>query len=312
MPADAVEPAAGTYTSRDVEAVSRHADQMQGHGVTSVVLGYNGKDSENWRPEAILDVPLMAELPVEPNYTVSNALDWLNEGGGVREQLEDDLGYIRETFLSRENARRYDGRPVVSMWGVNWLAWGGNPAASRAQDEVLDEWGDWAGFVDYLRESLTVDGTAPYLIANVGTGLSNAPDQYGPLDREFDGWTTWTGKPRPGETTPWEDAYRRVEENFAALSRAAVDLGVDFAPTVFPGFDDRHNSCWGSDRHIPRGVDHFRQLLAGADEHRTVDRINVATWNDWTEGTQIEPGAFRGTDYGTAYLDAISAFQGGG
>jgi len=37
--------------------------------------------------------------------------------------------------------------------------------------------------------------------------------------------------------------------------------------------------------------------------------INIATWNDWGEGTQIEPGIHEGTDFGTEYLEKVVQFQ---
>jgi len=78
---------------------------------------------------------------------------------------------------------------------------------------------------------------------------------------------------------------------------------------VFLGFDDRGNQCWGGDRYIHRNVDRFGEMLTLADEYRTTNRIDIATWNDWAEGTHIEPGSFRGKDYETDYLEEIQAFQ---
>jgi hypothetical protein len=33
------------------------------------------------------------------------------------------------------------------------------------------------------------------------------------------------------------------------------------------------------------------------------------TWCDWAEGTQVEPGTFRGEDYGTDYVEQIAEAQ---
>jgi hypothetical protein len=81
-----------------------------------------------------------------------------------------------------------------------------------------------------------------------------------------------------------------------------------FWPMVFPGFDDRHNEQWGQDRRIPRSTQYFRDLLQLAETYGD-GRINIYSFNEWTEGTQIEPGAFRGNDYGTDYLEIIEEFQ---
>jgi len=46
-----------------------------------------------------------------------------------------------------------------------------------------------------------------------------------------------------------------------------------------------------------------------ANEYRTSKRVNVFTWNDFTEGTAIEPGTWRGNDYGTEYVEHVQELQ---
>lgn len=78
---------------------------------------------------------------------------------------------------------------------------------------------------------------------------------------------------------------------------------------VFPGFDNRDNDRWGVDRYVPRDPSHLRQLIELAERYKTTDRINIATFNGWAEGHQIEPGSFRDEDYITEYLDVIRDSQ---
>ncbi len=302
-------PAAGQYDlTESADAVNRHVDQMQGFGVSTAMDNYNGVTAQDEQFHAFESVELAAEMPVEPYYVPGHALKW-NADRNPRAVLREDLAFVREEFLSREAVGTLDGRPVVTLWDVDYLAWGGNETASEVKRSVLDEWGDFASFVAFLRDELTVGGTEPFLVADIhDNAIGGFPDDFAALNREFDGLTNWTGKLRAGETVPWAKAYAHVEESYAATRRFADEHGQEYLPSVFPGFDDSHNDCWGEDRHVPRDPSHLRDLLALADEYRTTDRVNLATFNGWPEGHQIEPGSFAGTDYGTAYLEVVKEY----
>lgn len=53
---------------------------------------------------------------------------------------------------------------------------------------------------------------------------------------------------------------------------------------MFPGYDERENTCYGKDRVIPRSQHQFNQMLDLADRYRSTDRITVASFNDWLVG----------------------------
>jgi hypothetical protein len=83
--------------------------------------------------------------------------------------------------------------------------------------------------------------------------------------------------------------YRRLNE----MKRLGI---IDIvAGSVWPGFDDTGVRAWGAAK--PRVIRDTRGLYEMtwdfALRHRA-DWISIATWNDWTEGSQIEPDADRG------------------
>ena len=107
-----------------------------------------------------------------------------------------------------------------------------------------------------------------------------------------------------------QERYEELEEIFSGYEEFNNDYGTEFVPLVSPGFDDRWNDCgWGENRYAPRSTEHFRNLLDLAEEYKTIDRINVGTWNGWPEGHMIEPGVFRGEDYGKDYLEVLRDFH---
>ena len=93
-------------------------------------------------------------------------------------------------------------------------------------------------------------------------------------------------------------AMQKQEERIEAL-------GIPFFPHVARGWD-------GSPRNYPGGIvvggtpQGFRHFLieakALADKHpESQGIITINSWNEWVEGSYLEPD----TTYGTQYLDAV-------
>lgn len=297
-------PAVGRYGDPIAPDVTdRHIDQMQGHGVTTVAFnfGESAADYRRWR--AFEEASLSRAVDVECYYVLSQALQ-------RQRDLEADLEFVRDNLFGHERYSRVGRRPVVQCWGVGFLAWGGNEASRRVQQRLLDAHGSYTAFVAHVRSALTVDGVDPFLVGEFrNQGLGGVDEPYVELFSQFDAGSTWTGVLEPGETVPWEASLERTRENFEHLRRFTDEHDMAFIPTVYPGFDDRHNSCWGGGRHVPRSPAHLDQLLRLADEYRSMAKVNLATFNGWSEGHQVEPGSFRGEDYGTAYLESVASYQ---
>jgi len=81
-------------------------------------------------------------------------------------------------------------------------------------------------------------------------------------------------------------------------ARAARDAGIPFLPAVTPGFDDR--TIRGAGRVVDRrGGETYDATWRAA---LAVDPpwVLVASWNEWHEGSEIEPSR----EHGTRYLEA--------
>jgi len=247
---------------------------------------------------------------------LDEAPDWkerLSLDPNIVEDIEERHADARQSnieLLGRDNAFTYEGRPVVNIWNASAIPWD-----DGYHSRIMEEWGSYAEFTAEIREHLRIDGTDPFIIGGVTSdatdGFENRKPRVPRFLRELDGTTTWVGGSAWGEDNQatWEDVIPYVEENYEGHRSFVDNHDMEFIPMVFPGFDDRMNTCWGQDRLTPRSQEHFVDLLELADEYRTTDMIDIATWNDWTEGSQIEPGTFRGTDYGTEYLDIVKDFQ---
>ncbi|MFB6187279.1 MAG: hypothetical protein ABEI86_10480, partial [Halobacteriaceae archaeon] len=306
------DPDVGHYSITDKQAINRHIDQMEYAGISTVMFVYEHGHSSQSQFNAFKQHQLADEIEIEVIYSIGHALQW-NTDKDFRDVLKTDLDFFKEEMFTIDSYKTYYNQPTVSLWDINFLAWGGNEQSRQVKAKIMDEFGGFEEFIGFIRSELSGKDNSPYLIGDIhDTALGGLRDKYIDLDSQLDAVTTWTGKLDRGQKTPWNEAYKHVKKNFQATSEFASEYNIDFIPRAFPGFDDRHNSCWGEDRYVPRSPSHLQHLLELANKYRTRDRINIATWNGWPEGHMIEPGAFQGTDYGTAYLETVKEFQKGG
>ncbi|MFB6208064.1 MAG: hypothetical protein ABEJ69_01815 [Candidatus Nanohaloarchaea archaeon] len=306
---EGTEPAVGIYDEDPIptDVTTRHIDQMTGHGINRLVFDYAGWPREEDRVYSLMDSHLIDQITVEPflvkmPFIRNMSRSWKDE------IMPRDLPPLRDHFLSRDNAATIDGRPVVSTWSFSHFVY--DP---ESKTKIMDEFGSYEAFVDDMRSHLRVDGTDPFLIVGKGPYHLQDGGKLHELVRHFDGLTTWFpgGEWRNGEDESWEEIINRVEGYFENNHQYATDHGMEFVPKVFPGYDEDGDGCnREGNRHIPRSPDRFRQLLDLAEQYTTgEDRIDIATWNGWVEGHHIEPGTFKGNNYGAEYVEAVREFQ---
>jgi hypothetical protein len=305
-----IEPAVGRYETPADEPIpasvtTKHIDQMTGHGIARTTLVFNGKERSFKYVREFLKSELIDDIEVEPSYGMRALTDNMDKSW-KNEVLPEDLQFLRDTIMRRDNAATFRDRPLFHIWNAVQFAGG-----ETLRQKVIEDFGDFESFVDNIREHLRIGQTEPYLVAGTGTAgpsLSTS-DEAKSLISEFDAATTWVpGNVDPGSTVRWDNTVDGVIEDFETTREFTETHDMEFIPTVFPGFNDQGNTCYGGGRHLPRDPKKFRRLLEMADNYRSTNLINIATWNDWVEGTQIEPGAYRGTQYGNTYLDLINKF----
>lgn len=304
------------------EVFNRHIDQMTGHGIDRVMIEFLGNETGK-HDKRFLEADLIDEVQIEPFYTAAPNL-WKDGYWSTVDSYRDDLvkphmKFMREHILSKDNVTTIDGRPVIQMW--NSVTW----ALDYEYGRIVEEWGGYDDFFDEIRSLLTVNGKEPFFVGGTNWwGHGGYPEgRKAELTKHFDATTTWkVGSELHDGFASQETALRWVEENWRGHRNFTDDHGMEFVPMVFPGFDERTSNdgncdlrdAEGKGRRIPRSPEFFRDMLELADEYRTTKLVNNSVYNNWQEGTHIEPGVFEPgpfgeRNYGTAYLDVVSEFQ---
>lgn len=298
------EPRVGIYNSPiPPEITSRHIDQMTGFGFTHVGYDFGGVPQSGWS-KAFLKSDLANQVGIFPTY-IKSVFDRTMDESWKDEILPRDLSYLKEHFLSRDNAVTIDGRPVLDTWNWRVLA-----VDEEKRSKLLDEFGSFEGFADAVRAEARTERGDPYIMFGIGAaGQHLDHDELEPLRElatQFDALTTWFHGTRGG----WDAVIERAEADFEACRAFAKQHDMEFIPLARPGYDERWDTgdYRTTERYLPRDPDRFRQLLQLADEYRTTTRMFVP-FNDWIEGHTIEPGTFTGTEFGTEYLEVVREFQ---
>ncbi len=274
-------PLIGPYNSRDPRVIRYHLETARNAGISVMVViwyGPGADDSDRLMP-ALLDEAERAGVKIAVCY--EEKINWppyrspASRDDIVRSATQD-LGYLLSEYGSHPAYLRHGDRPAVfqfNYWGEDELG----PRTLTADD--------WRAILDALPR-------APYLCRQ----NLDRPELHPPLDAAF----MWV-KPDP----VWV-------QDFAHFRGIAGELGAQqrldfFMPFVSPGFDDTGVWGWGGGpRKLERnGLAFLEQTMAQA---QTVEAplIQIVTWNDWAEGTVVEPSL----EHGFEYLDAIETWWG--
>ncbi len=271
-------PRGGCYSSTDPVVLARHMDELRRAGVGALCTSWWGIDSfEDRALPALLDAAASAGLVVSLHLEPIPGRD----AATCREALT----YLTDRFGDHPGLARWDGRPVVFVY-----------------DSYLVPDAEWRRLLrpdgDLTIRGAACDAVMIGLWVERGHGESLA-------DAGFDGLYTYfaTDGFTYGSTTGnWPD--------MAALARRR---GLLFVPCVGPGYADLRIRPWNTANQRGReGGAYFRRM---ADAATAVEPplIGLTSYNEWHEGTQIEPAEpartddFTYRDYGAVgaegYLD---------
>lgn len=206
------------------------------------------------------------------------------------------FAHVAERYFRHPAYLFLEGRPVFIQYRANLILRAFGIPGTRA-------------IVDHVRRLLKDRGFDLYLVAG---GSCIHPDYFKSLKAAgFDAATgynyVWTKAPiheRDGKRVmrgTYDDAIVGSEETWGTLQQICAAQGIDFIPPLCPGFD---NSPWnGSVIITGNAPDKFKQMCERAKPYaRSRHRmLLIEAWNEWGEGSVIEPAR----EWGFDYLDAI-------
>ncbi len=235
----------------------------------------------------------------------------LKERAQLLAEFQRNYDFLRRAVLTEPTSPRYRGRPVLLLFGG-----GLTPEEFRALQASAPDGAADAPHV-FVRPLLSgvssgsndatspVWETSPWYSPERGLAAGVAG---------FFGWVPTRARTDALEKLPGAfDRYGTLPDaiNYLRIIHAVPSQGPRISCAT-PGFDNRTCAGWGSDfSYLPRGAGEiYRAMWKFNLEAKGVDWVYLPTWNDWTEGSQIEPSVEDGGLFLKLTAVAVARFKG--
>lgn len=254
-------PAKGAYDSWDAGIIDWHIDLAQSNGITGFIASWWGKGT--FEDGAL---PVIIDRAAKKNFKVSAY--WESAPGKGQDQIDQavrDLTYLATNFGTNKAFLKINGKPVIFVYGrvmgqVPMSSWPEIISKARAQA------GDFVLIADGYRSNYTrlFDGLHTYNICGQVAKHANALGGY-------------------------------ASGAFASAVKLARDSNRISCVTVIPGYDDTKIRHPGLKADRADG-ETYRILWDEAIKAKP-DWILITSWNEWHEGSEIEPSFEDGDKY---------------
>ena len=272
------QPSLGWYDQQNADAINQHYDWARYAGVDYFITSYwgQGTGEDDIIKNYMLPNPNRGDLNLavflEPSINDSN--------------VYSEMSYLSQNYLNQPGYYRINGKPVVCVYLTR----------TKSDTELPD-------YVGKMRQAAQDSGVGEiYIVGDEVWGWANPGDaaRIGLLDAitNYDVY----GYMGSSSNSPYVQQYAldNWDDKNQGWQDLADDAGVDFIPSVSPGFND--TAVRSGHAPISRKLGSeaaefgslFQAQLQMVKDNTDVDigrTIAVTSWNEWHEDTQIEPTA---------------------
>ncbi|RME75756.1 MAG: hypothetical protein D6784_07320, partial [Chloroflexi bacterium] len=248
------------YTSADPATIERHVRQARAAGIDALVQSWYGPQEANNQTET--NFRRLLDTAAAQGLQAAVDVEVTGPFFANAADVTEALKTLLATHVQHPAYFRYQGQPVIFFW--------------RQQRFTVDEWAAIRNQVDPQHQTLWI--------------AEGVDIEYQAV---FDGHhlysIAWAASPAD-QLAKWGNRVRAyAAEN--GLRRLWV-------ATAMPGYDDTRLPRADAFSVPRRNGDYYRETWQAAVDSQP-DMIIITSFNEWLEGTQIEPGA----SYGNLYLD---------
>lgn len=263
-------PLAEPYDSSDPVVLDYHALLMKYSGIEGVLVDWYGSRSGAESTEALFDAMIRAGLQLGVVYEDRNNLDRASSVSQKIKWGQDDMVYLYNHFFKHPNYITIEDNPLLMCFGPIDVSIDNFKRAPTMWSEIFSP--------------LMIRKKFPCFLTLYGAS-KNANDE---RNMNAMGEFTW------------------VNANNAAFIDELSSRYSFYMGSAYPGFKDFYKEGgWGDNMTSVdyRDGQEFRDQLAVADAKK-IPMVQLVTWNDFGEGTQIEPTQ----EDGFKYLEIVQDF----
>ncbi|MFZ4931825.1 glycoside hydrolase family 99 protein [Chryseobacterium sp. Mn2064] len=261
-------PALGNYSSNDNKTIEAHMKMIKESGVGVVVVSWLGKDS-------FTDKSLSKYLDIADRFGLKIAFHIEPFYKNIIE-LKEQLAYLVKTYSNHHAFYKKEGKPlyyVYDSYKIPKEEW--TKMLSKNSKETIRNTN-----LDALYIGLWVEKNDSEFFDKAG----------------FDGFYTYFASEG--------FVFGSTVSNWKYLADYAKQHHLIFIPCVGPGYSDTRIRPWNEANFKSRNEGRYYENMFDAAIKVKPEFIGITSFNEWHEGTQIEPaipkkaGDFQYEDYG--------------
>jgi len=288
-------PMIGAYDSTDKDVLGYHIDIAKAMGIDVFQINYYADLNKDYLKTTELLVKLAEEKKFkisflyEPKIHLQNWIKHENRQQKLEAVAEDIINIIKR-YGDSEAFLKYRGRHVIAVFGVAW-------SSLQAKD--------WEVIADLI-------GTSGYNPLLIGDNASSSDIKRTDVFEGMFHWELYTANLRDADELKTYEFCSTI--NKYSLQWVNSSGGERFpVGIVFPGFND--SRVWGWDLGRQRvigntGKEFYTQSWDVILENKgQYDWLLIATFNDWNEGTIIEPDMDNGYDRAVMTQNNIEKYK---
>jgi LysM repeat protein len=265
------------YASSDRNAIIRHVEQAKGAGIDAFAVAWYGPQTRNNQTET--NFRTLLDVAGQRGFHATVDFETRSPFFHSQADIVNALRYLINNHAAHSAFLRYEGKPLIFFWAVQ------NVFTAQGQS-AIDAWASIRQQVDPQHNTLWISEGANIEFLRV-----------------FDGHHLYniTWKP-PVDVNITLSRWGNNVRDYNAR-HATQRLWV---ATVMPGYNDLYiEGRPNRFAHDRRNGAYYRETWQAA-MNSSPDLIMITSFNEWLEGTQIEPSV----SYGQLYLELTSELSG--
>ena len=281
-------PIIGQYNSKSKAALVYHALLAWSAGIDAIAI--NVKDTYDHETAAeLFNVVDQLQNLSQGNFDLKYLMSYDDQGFDLEAPLDTTfvkMNDFKDNLMTRKNYLYHNNHPLFFSFDYP-----SKFLSAQSFRTVIDS---------------VFQTNKPYLIWNTfgeGEEVESFVDSFYPWVQPGGEWDA--------EGMNWGEDYLKYFYNQVNTFETKYDFVTG---GVWAGFDDRKNTSWGGNRLISRQngkvYDNTWDFIHNYNGELPMRYVVLETWNDWNEGTEIEPSVEHGYQYLVQTIKNVNQLKG--